>query len=962
MYLQGLEISGFGNYANQKLSDLPPSVVVFVGDNEAGKSTLLGFLRGVLFGFPKGNEKAVSYPAPPGCAFGGSVILQLASGHRYRLTRTREGKNSKEGDPVLYPLEGPPTELRHLLGQVTRETFRSVYAFNLADLQDLKALEDEALTQVLYGAAGGIAVKALPGLTKKIDKDVKTYMSGKSGKLPATLAEIRDLEKKIRDRAQTTKAYDEVFKQWKTLDEEIRAIQGVIDCLTDVVSAVGLVSKMSDAYDEAKQAFDACEKPTLAPEPQLVDQLTKGLELFRSQGIELRTLQSQYKAMRVEVAEQQSKLPAWTEQRLCDADFETLKSEVSGFAERLKKAEDGLKDATAQEKQAKEKVEEQEGRMRQDGYSLEPLQVESVSLDDLKERLRVLGQIQDRLLERGDLVNKKRELEVERDQARMEVEKPDTSSGSLLAKGMMVGGGAFGLAGLLVGLPTAQLASQGGGTRMHVLLWLLGAVLALFGLVLHTRATRRTEDERKTAKEKHRTTQQKLDSHDEKINKTDSLNGTDADTLKLAARPTPTVIADEQDDTRVRLKRLEHEGKATEERGRLAGLKRALESARVQAEECAGQAETEWINWRSWLVEHDLSTQLSCDEAKECLNKLEKLRSLQSAAQDFAVEIKRLETSLKGYRERAALANLQVIKDEDLLSKVEDWLVEVGKAAEQAREREELGKEVVRCEKALSDASMARDAAFQKLTNIRQQGTVAGEAGLATDSLEDLKGRLDDLKDRLDGRSPQDPGLIDQRAALKLKLEAFGDPDAIATLALELESHKAKLTEHAAQWTRLALAQHLLDEARKRYEADAQPEVFRDASRWLERVTEGRYVKVHKPLGEDEEVEVLGADGQRKQVGHLSSGTRDLLYLAIRFGFVMHQRQLSEPMPLVFDDILVNFDPTRARRTAECIHELAKGHQVLVFTCHPSTVEHFRAVDPKVPVWRINDGRFERES
>jgi uncharacterized protein YhaN len=37
------------------------------------------------------------------------------------------------------------------------------------------------------------------------------------------------------------------------------------------------------------------------------------------------------------------------------------------------------------------------------------------------------------------------------------------------------------------------------------------------------------------------------------------------------------------------------------------------------------------------------------------------------------------------------------------------------------------------------------------------------------------------------------------------------------------------------------------------------------------------------------------------------------------------------------DEILVNFDPTRAAATAVTIRDLAERHQVLYFTCHRST-------------------------
>ena len=51
-------------------------------------------------------------------------------------------------------------------------------------------------------------------------------------------------------------------------------------------------------------------------------------------------------------------------------------------------------------------------------------------------------------------------------------------------------------------------------------------------------------------------------------------------------------------------------------------------------------------------------------------------------------------------------------------------------------------------------------------------------------------------------------------------------------------------------------------------------------------------------------------------------------------------------LPFVMDDVLVNFDPERTARTASVIADLATRHQVLVFTCQPTTVDALRAAAP----------------
>ena len=61
MYLSGFHIDGFGIYHDQGVQDLPPGLVLFVGDNESGKTTLMEFLRTLLFGFPRRATKRNDY-------------------------------------------------------------------------------------------------------------------------------------------------------------------------------------------------------------------------------------------------------------------------------------------------------------------------------------------------------------------------------------------------------------------------------------------------------------------------------------------------------------------------------------------------------------------------------------------------------------------------------------------------------------------------------------------------------------------------------------------------------------------------------------------------------------------------------------------------------------------------------------------------------------------------------------
>ena len=118
MRIRELHIDGFGRFSGVEYGPLEGSVTVFYGPNEAGKSTLLEFVRRVLFGFPRRSGRVNAYPAMAGGRYGGRIAIEDMDGRLYDIRRTT-GRSfsgevaitSGEGDPL------PEAELTTLLGK-----------------------------------------------------------------------------------------------------------------------------------------------------------------------------------------------------------------------------------------------------------------------------------------------------------------------------------------------------------------------------------------------------------------------------------------------------------------------------------------------------------------------------------------------------------------------------------------------------------------------------------------------------------------------------------------------------------------------------------------------------------------------------------------------------------------------------------------------------------------------------
>lgn len=121
-----------------------------------------------------------------------------------------------------------------------------------------------------------------------------------------------------------------------------------------------------------------------------------------------------------------------------------------------------------------------------------------------------------------------------------------------------------------------------------------------------------------------------------------------------------------------------------------------------------------------------------------------------------------------------------------------------------------------------------------------------------------------------------------------------------------------------------------------------QPDLI-NAQKYLTILTDNKYTKINLDLQELENEEGT----KIKKWEHLSRGTKEQLYLALRLGYASNyskDKTTLEPngradLPLIVDDAFVNFDLIRTKNALKCLLEFSKTNQVLLFTCHSTIME-----------------------
>lgn len=136
---------------------------------------------------------------------------------------------------------------------------------------------------------------------------------------------------------------------------------------------------------------------------------------------------------------------------------------------------------------------------------------------------------------------------------------------------------------------------------------------------------------------------------------------------------------------------------------------------------------------------------------------------------------------------------------------------------------------------------------------------------------------------------------------------------------------------------RLILLRNILNEADRAFREEYQPDILKRGGEYLEIITNARYSKLSVSDGIRSELSIKGnyieeyLDMKEKL---LSRGTREQIYLALRLALVDHLDGDLERLPLFLDEILVNWDNIRTENGLRLMEKLSKKRQIFMFTCH----------------------------
>ena len=876
---------------------------------------------------------------------------------------------------------GGQDELNRLLGGADRDLFNNIFAFGLGELEAFSSLSGEAVRGRIYGAGTGLGGTSLLDVerTLRAEQDAAYKPRGQEQALPRLLVRIEELRSRIAELEQQPAAYDAARRELADLQarhellrdqrgaaverhEHLRRVLeaqapaarlgalegalGVPDPRLDALppDAEAHLERLIAAQQQAQASLATLDESISAAERQRVRASvdaailaeTAEVEALRDERLshEARTAQRQEAAAAVarlngELDDQLRRVGGWTEERLLRVD------DSIATVERLRQLEQRLVSSGA----AAERLEQRLEAARRD-------------LDAADGELPGAELPEDEIVARRAALASLTELRIAAATAD-ERERLSGAAGPAMPRWITVAGaGALLLAAgtLLGGYLDLQPAGSIGGL-------LLGAVVAAW---LAFRADGRPAVE-------HR-----------------DLAARRAELLARAGLPTEAdaaAISTASDD----LAAMYHGQRAAAQQR--ARLEERRDAARRLAGEVASGHESHdsaLAAWRDWLLERQLPADLSPEAARQVLASVPIVRRLARERDEQLARGVAVGDAAARYDARldALLSRLgrPLPADASLRpSSVVSLGQEAQRAAAQQRRLHDVDASLAEFAARREPLAEQLDAATASVAAHLRQAGVAGVDELRalaaageertrlrqamreeTATLVALAGSEASLPALLDEAATTPPALLEARreesvaeaawleaeqsAALTREGELRGEigrmeaTDELGAARQELALLLGRANETSRQWAVRAVALTLLAETRRRYERERQPQVVRDAQRYFAMITDGRYPRIVAPPGEAN-VRVEPQTGTPRSTYELSRGTAEQLYLALRFGLIEQFGRSAEPLPVVMDDILVNFDRARAARAAVAVRELATRHQVVFFTCHPQTAE-----------------------
>ena len=947
MKITRLHLEDFGIFQQQRLENIQPGLVVVVGPNRAGKTTLMHALRCLGFGVPRG------FSIPAGIKYQLSAQADAGEG-RFRILL--EG----HGEPRVFPegagVESEEVDIAALYGGLDAFTYRQIFTISLDELRQipegLSRNDQDKLAAVLLGAGWSESMKLLE---LKETFNAAAYQIGASRGAVGTRKfkdPYQEMEQAVRQLDRANARLDEYHREQENLqglagqvqEQELR-----LAAARQELQKLEILERHYDRYQEIVHTRSLLKEP----------QGKKLLEGYPAAGLqEGSLLQNRYQKVLQQYREATDQFTLQTGQPVDSTLYQgllqhsgaldRLEKQLSGWREALKYLQAKKRERAEKETALAERVSRVFGELpvSEALSTVEKVKVDGLRVQELAGRVDRFKKCRDELERQANEIKDLQALLQAKTAQRARLSRP----GDRLRKKILW---ALGLDAAAVIVLDFLI-----NTAVAVTVGALAGLGILCYFILQNRKDQQAEIScRELEQEVSQLEHQAHSRENRRWELAEELAGLQQEIEKIKER----MLIPREIQVDYLLHFVAEAEKMQQECRGIRLLREDLETAEKDLEAQFRQAS-------GLLQAAGLFTgaETNLTAAGEML-----FSSLQKASRyrEAAVDV---------YHKEAA--KIEVEKEIlDLLEKEEPrlqpdpWGQPVGELLEQfiARGRKhadlwERAEQVKKAEQYLMEE--LRGKKWQELLlgpgaeapGPRDSGEALFQAfGLWCEEFsrrEEIEAELEKQKEAAANISREIEKLNKEIWQAENRLENLSSDQVIREALERIREARAKLEPLAEEYAVYRVAQFMVEQTYQGLLAQTKNELLAPASAVFQRITGGAYSEVEPPLEVGKpHFAVRLADGRSQEAARLSRATREQLFLAVRLSRIA---AVHPPLPVILDDTLANFDPAHTRETVAFLAELSCTHQVFVFTCHPQLVECLNAKSGSCQYWGLDQGRI----
>ena len=254
MKIRTIQVGQFGVWQQLSLAVPERGVALFYGPNEAGKSTLLRFIRSMLYGFePFAVELSDGSSRPVGWE---GVLRVESQGHEYEIRRLWDrgtrGLVSVVGTDRQQPAE---SLLAELLFHTDESLYENVFAVGLNELQELGTLQGDEVARHIYGLTLGPTGRKLLDATATVDQERRNLLdpASRSGRLADLLEREQSLREEIAAQHSLREEHAEQCRERNRIQNRIESLQKKQADVEQQLAGHRLLARVWPHWSEARE-------------------------------------------------------------------------------------------------------------------------------------------------------------------------------------------------------------------------------------------------------------------------------------------------------------------------------------------------------------------------------------------------------------------------------------------------------------------------------------------------------------------------------------------------------------------------------------------------------------------------------------------------------------------------------------------------------------------------------------